>query len=104
METIQKLPEDFKQKWVAALRSGEYKQGREELFNKRKGCYCCLGVAGKLLGIEESYLLVEGCLPDDPIVPPAIAGYNGAAYELIHLNDGLEKSFSEIADYIEKNL
>ena len=32
-------------KWVRALRSGKYKQGRERLFEGKN--YCCLGVAAK---------------------------------------------------------
>ncbi len=41
-----KLKEEFKQKWLTALRSGEYKQctGHLEL----DGGYCCLGVALKV--------------------------------------------------------
>ena len=36
------MNQDVKQKWVTALRSGEYKQTGGRL---RKGdCYCCLGV------------------------------------------------------------
>lgn len=34
-------------KWIAALRSGKYKQGKEKLLsydNDSNPCYCCLGV------------------------------------------------------------
>ncbi len=41
-----KLKEEFKRKWVAALRSGEYKQCTEYL--ELAGGYCCLGVALKV--------------------------------------------------------
>ncbi len=36
----------WKKKWLAALRSGEYRQGRKYLRQQRKGQdrYCCLGV------------------------------------------------------------
>lgn len=33
---------ELKRKWVAALRSGKYKQGTGELFYRDE--YCCLGV------------------------------------------------------------
>jgi hypothetical protein len=33
---------DIKAQWVAALRSGEYQQGRSLL--RREECFCCLGV------------------------------------------------------------
>jgi hypothetical protein len=34
---------EFRKKWIEALRSGKYKQGREYL--KKDGFHCCLGVA-----------------------------------------------------------
>ncbi len=37
---------DIKKRWVAALRSGKYKQGREAL--NTKGRLCCLGVLCEL--------------------------------------------------------
>ena len=36
------------QKWVEALRSGEYKQGVGCLYDSRHDKYCCLGVACKV--------------------------------------------------------
>jgi hypothetical protein len=35
---------DVKAQWVAALRSGEYAQGREVLHSTEYDSYCCLGV------------------------------------------------------------
>lgn len=35
---------DIKAQWVAALRSGEYKQGKERLHTAKDDSYCCLGV------------------------------------------------------------
>ena len=32
------------QQWVAALRSGDYKQGKSVLHNQDTNTYCCLGV------------------------------------------------------------
>lgn len=40
---------DIKAKWVAALRSGEYKQGHEHL--RVDDSYCCLGVLCDLYAI-----------------------------------------------------
>lgn len=37
------MPEELKNKWVKALRSGMYEQGRKALKTK-DGKYCCLGV------------------------------------------------------------
>lgn len=38
------LPPELKAQWVAALRSGEYKQGHGELRTNGGTRYCCLGV------------------------------------------------------------
>lgn len=35
---------DLKDRWVKALRSGQYKQGRNVLYRESLGEYCCLGV------------------------------------------------------------
>lgn len=35
---------EIKAQWVAALRSGKYKQGKNVLHNVDAGTYCCLGV------------------------------------------------------------
>jgi len=40
-----KLPKVFKRKWVKALRSGKYDQGRGKLYRAGENDYCCLGVA-----------------------------------------------------------
>lgn len=40
-----------KKKWVAALRSGKYKQGTNVL-RDGKDKYCCLGVACHIFGVE----------------------------------------------------
>lgn len=41
------LTKELKDEWVAALRSGNYKQGTGKL--KSFDCYCCLGVLACLL-------------------------------------------------------
>src|SRR5579863_4017381 len=38
------MNQEFKAKWIAALRSDKYKQGQRVLRNK-KNEFCCLGVA-----------------------------------------------------------
>lgn len=96
-----KLDPDFKTKWVAALRSGEYKQGRHTLIDTDGG-YCCLAVAGKVLGYSDKEIKVSGYynIPD-----PIKGGFsNPTAEHLMYLNDEKKKSFIEIADYIEENL
>lgn len=50
MTTDNKLPEEFKRKWLEALRSGRYTQCRSGvLTSMRDGrpTYCCIAVAAK---------------------------------------------------------
>jgi hypothetical protein len=96
MDDPTKMDPEIKAKWVEALRSGKYQQ---EFGGLGKGTkLCCLGVLS---------VVVQGrpcVLPWSEMVPN-----HGA---LIELNDGPmidrefrgDKSFAEIADYIEANL
>ena len=114
--------------WVEALRSKEYPQGKGNL--KTQDGYCCLGVLCDLYlkeqseewkpsdFIEEDEVLTYkidgwGHLPPESVVEWAeLPGCNpgimieGADYvtDLTKLNDSLDKSFEEIADYIENQL
>lgn len=118
MENENKLPPEFKAKWVQALRSGKYKQCRETLFDGVG--YCCLGVACKITGNRPKGLTIEKGTNG---IPDLITGqgnshysadYNPIVERLASLNDGTKHSifnpkgkqysFSQIADYIEANL
>jgi hypothetical protein len=108
----------IKQKWVDALRSGDYQQGRNYL--RTDNGFCCLGVLCDLYGKEnnvewnlannghnyefqdmESYLPssvrkwagVEGCNPH----------INDGESTLVRLNDS-GSTFEQIADVIEEQL
>lgn len=101
---------EIKAKWVAALRSGKYKQGQNRL--RRKNEFCCLGVLcdlhAKATGARwdgESYFGHEiltpdavrewGDLPDDdPFIDDD--------YLSSHNDEG--KTFAKIADIIEREL
>jgi hypothetical protein len=107
-------------KWVDALRSGEYEQGKMCLCNKYNK-YCCLGVAceivyknGVILSIEklEYGKYYNGNHVEWPDIvkkwfgfyktTPIRFEYNGRSYGFIGLNDTAEATFEEIADLIEK--
>ena len=62
--TTQVVPDELREKWVAALRSGEYKQGRKLLMSDfaRDRRYCCLGVLCVVGGIDEGELYGLGLL------------------------------------------
>lgn len=108
--------EEFRQRWVDALRSGEYTQCTDYLVDD--GNYCCIGVACDLLGLETTldivpltdgmeklhYVMPEGhsevCLPTG-----SLAGFlgdvaGGLLVDLSALNDSGE-TFSHIAKVIE---
>lgn len=106
MNNENKLPPEFKKKWIDALRSGEYKQGKCSLY--ADGAYCCLGVAGILNGLSHKEMLNKSNAGDEIYtkVTPIRLDEN-TMNTLIGMNDGTDeeqKSFNEIADYIQENL
>lgn len=54
MEKQYRLPKAFAEKWLAALRSGNYKQTSACLYAPNQDAFCCLGVVGNLCGIPNS--------------------------------------------------
>ena len=57
---------EYKDKWIAALRSGEYKQGRSSLCaiqDDGSQAYCCLGVLAELDGVLEESSMPSSILP-----------------------------------------
>ena len=96
----------IKRLWVKALRSGKYRQAKEILRN-RSGSMCCLGVLCKIQGID--WRTVEGSLFTSTIPRQFNAGLRKEQRDkLANMNDGnrgfKRHTFSEIADYIAKNL
>lgn len=124
--TMMKLDPEVKAKWVEALRSGKYKQGRYNLHYK--DTYCCLGVLcevavqeGVLLPPEvvngyHLYAAAQGVPPqsliqwafstDKHIVKDhyVVKTKKYGRRNLIFYNDHAELSFIEIADLIEDQL
>ena len=108
----------IKQKWVNALRSGDYQQGRNYL--RTDNGFCCLGVLCDLYGKENNveWKLEDGgrnyefkyhtaVLPLPVVEWAGFGGYNPYIYSrsltLGELNDG-GSTFNEIADVIEEQL
>lgn len=98
---------ELKAKWIAGLRSGKYKQSigllRSDV-EKGEVSFCCMGVLCEAAGVprhkagyrfEKSLELVG--VPDSMI--PV-----GSQARLVIMNDHEEKTFSEIADWIEANV
>ena len=87
--------------WVEVLRSGNYEQGKEYLFNKRTQKYCCLGVAADIFNLKSTSTgtLAVGSHSTIPLFLPS---YQQIA--LYQLNDDDGATFPEIADFIETNI
>ena len=128
------MNELIKKRWVAALRSGEYEQGFNEL-HPDQGKYCCLGVLCCLHAedtdseweppegtsdscLGDSYYYSNITLPDivikwaglsdgnPDVTPPYDPGKDDRPDEqtLSSLNDNAKLNFSELANLIEHSL
>jgi hypothetical protein len=120
------MNKEIKARWVAALRSGKYQQGRHWLCNRNT--YCCLGVlcelaveAGVALAESDKGLTrykghsdaeFEAKYPSKGIqdwvgitvMEPLVAAAGRKSIGLGELNDSGYFSFHEIADLIEAQL
>ena len=102
---------ELKAKWVKALRSGEYIQGKG--YMNRNGKFCCLGVLAEVLELPKQ---VDDVRCDTYTYEPQASTWGfmtdaaeeyGLIDEQAHLqlmNDSSLNTFDEIADYIEKSL
>lgn len=122
-----KMDPTWKTKWVKALRSGDYEQGRGQLRNNQGG-FCCLGVLTDLCieeGVVDGRWLRHGYAPagteypEEAVLPKDVAvaveaealmprlevGSNegNLISRLIRDNDG-DATFDQIADTIEAML
>lgn len=106
-------------KWIEALRSGEFKQTKNELY--KSGSFCCLGVAACVIDGPPNFMkhvsgwsesVVDGCDPllDDGWATDKLGLFDGAGrsvgydeYGPLHVlnDDGI--SFSAIADILEQH-
>ena len=118
---MKKLPIDIKQKWVAALRSGDYKQGRGYL-RTIDNEYCSLGVLCDLSDVAWVECALFYTLPSgrsgsvnsgdiDATVYDVLSQYVDMfdrvcrlSYHFITMNDKKRLSFEQIADWIDVNL
>lgn len=95
---------EYKTKWIEALRSGRYEQGRGHM--EHNGTFCCLGVLRKECLVP--------CYINGAWLSNTEKETVGLTYDqetvLIRMNDGTRDgknkqcSFAEIADYIQENL
>ena len=104
---------ELKQKWVDALRSGDYEQGKGALL--ASGKYCCLGVLCEVSGLRivgpnilagdqyesDSYSKIREMIGVDAT---ELTMRNDGSEDVFGQPDILPHSFAEIADYIEANI
>jgi hypothetical protein len=99
---------ELKQKWINALRSGSYIQGRNRLRNLDNS-FCCLGV---LCDIVDNSKWERGKYQYIYSYHAYHSSYHmlrklmtlSHQIELINLNDKEKADFNQIADWIERNL
>jgi hypothetical protein len=118
MTNQHKMNQTIKEKWLQALRSKEYEQGRGCL--KEEDKFCCLGVLTDLYIKENNLnwsLDDSSCVYEKlPVPAPAVRDWAGLEYAnpvikidkpfpdtLAGMNDH-GYSFEEIADVIEQQL
>lgn len=88
-------------KWIAALRSGEFKQAKERLYDKDCDGHCCLGVARNIL--KNSSCQVNATKSNKMLTRESFERAFGNELQpstLAGMNDN-GQTFSQIADYIE---
>ena len=110
-----------KTRWIRALRSDKYKQTTSILRDGPGEGYCCLGVLCDIIDPEgwgaesddydyedyESKWTYKGDVEEDTLpvsLRKRLNIENQHVETLINMNDTENKSFTEIADWIQENL
>lgn len=92
------------ERWVAALRSGDYLQTQGQLVSRIGGTkrYCCMGVLAEVTGAFETLPSLEflATLPSEVRERHGMSQHE--QQRLIELNDAWMVSFAGIADVIEE--
>ena len=91
-----KLNPEIKEKWIAALRSGEYPQHRGAIYNSDRTAFCCLGVLHRIV---QKGSLGETYEAANITTGTGLCGVN----DFVRMNDYEMLTFDQIADRIEKD-
>lgn len=106
---------DFKRRWVAALRSGKYQQGRYYLQSGNGQRFCCMGVACDLVDSSRwrgpndlregrNWGDLHSVLADGDLARELKLSVD-VVERLAQMNDATDqKSFAQIADWIEVHI
>jgi hypothetical protein len=103
MSKTSKIDTEVGIKWVEALRSGKYKQGKHQLVFD--GSYCCLGVLCEISGLE--WPGNSALLPQNVQDWAGLDSYNGkyvsfGIQRFLSRDNDSGSTFEEIANTIEK--
>lgn len=118
------MNKEIKEKWLAALRSGNYEQGQGQMCvisPSGVAKYCCLGVLEEEVQGEDSWVQDSPIATRDGVSTDMFTSTGGlghpssdtmdrsdidqkAATFLVNANDNLRWSFNAIASWIEANL
>lgn len=109
------MKKEIADRWVSALRSGDYAQGIGYLNNA--GNYCCLGVLCEIvkeeinLPVSDHRLVEYGKVGNVAVLPPEVVYFTEMRTDDGFLSNGLTlagmndkgMNFNKIADVIEEN-
>lgn len=99
------MKKNIKKKWLAALKSGEYRQGQETLVQIEESGkqYCCLGVLCHLWAKEKHKKMPQDdVMPPDNILDWAELDEKDALY-LADINDGNDiDQFKKVIEEIKE--
>ena len=115
----QQMPKKLKKRWLKALRSGKYKQGKGALYDPKTKAFCCLGVLEHVALDGNVEIYKRDVFDEDEDSAQDYRTVPSLAFEqrfkcefaidpLIKMNDGFggisRHSFTQIADWIETNI
>ena len=93
------MPIEVRDRWVAALRSGEYEQTNRTLHDRATGAFCANGVLLDTLSYDWGNSAMSGSYKR---VNELLGDVNRVRVE--NLNDGFGWSFERIAEWVEQNV
>lgn len=98
------MHKELRDRWCSALRSGEYNQSKEVLYNREEDGYCCLGVLGVIHGANLEAIEDENIkgFPNKAFLEQ-VGLFKENAHELAGMNDN-GYDFLMIAKHIEESV
>jgi hypothetical protein len=106
-----RMPQELKTKWIEALESGEYKQGKGTLCSAPDGAYCCLGVLERVAendvepyGFPSTAFYTRNGIEDGDRTESSLSGVVVAVASFLAERNDMGMSFPEIAKLIREKV